>query len=64
LTASRSEMGLDEPEVAGWPNAGWTECVIVLPWLGVLVYLMSRAPGWQDACSADEGQLMPKLRSR
>jgi Phospholipase_D-nuclease N-terminal len=30
------------PNLSGWVKAGWTLFVIVLPWLGVVVYLIAR----------------------
>jgi uncharacterized membrane protein YcjF (UPF0283 family) len=31
-------------ELSGWGKAGWTVFLIVLPWLGALVYLITRGP--------------------
>lgn len=31
-------------EVSGWGKAGWTLFLIVLPWVGALVYLITRGP--------------------
>jgi hypothetical protein len=33
-----------DPEVSGWGKAAWTLFLIVLPWLGALVYLITRGP--------------------
>jgi len=33
-----------DPEVSGWGKAGWTLFLIVLPWVGALVYLITRGP--------------------
>lgn len=30
------------PDLSGWGKAGWTLLIFVLPWLGVLVYLVAR----------------------
>lgn len=29
-------------DLTGWGRAGWTVFVIILPWLGVLVYLITQ----------------------
>lgn len=33
----------------GWGKAGWTAFVILLPYLGVFVYLIARGRGWVNA---------------
>jgi len=35
-------------DLGGWGKAGWTLLVIVLPFLGVLVYLLARGGGMAD----------------
>jgi hypothetical protein len=45
-------------ELSGWGKAGWTLFVIVLPFLGVFVYLIARGPSMaerrmEDARRAD-----------
>ncbi len=32
-------------DLSGWGKAGWTVFVIVIPWLGVLVYLITQSAG-------------------
>jgi hypothetical protein len=32
-------------DLSGWGKAGWTVFVIVLPYLGVLIYLISQGAG-------------------
>ncbi|MGI5834907.1 MAG: SHOCT domain-containing protein [Chloroflexota bacterium] len=32
------------PDLSGWAKALWVVAIIVLPWLGVLVYLIARPP--------------------
>ena len=32
-------------DLSGWGKAGWTVFIIVLPYLGVLVYLVSQGTG-------------------
>ncbi|MER7281009.1 SHOCT domain-containing protein [Dactylosporangium sp. NPDC000244] len=31
-----------DPDVSGWGKAAWTVFLIVLPWIGALVYLVAR----------------------
>ncbi|HUJ67723.1 MAG TPA: SHOCT domain-containing protein [Acidimicrobiales bacterium] len=35
-------------DMGGWAKAGWTIFVIVLPFLGVLIYLIARGKSMQD----------------
>jgi hypothetical protein len=35
-------------DLSGWGKAGWTIFIILIPWLGVLVYLIARGHGMQD----------------
>lgn len=37
-----------DDSLSGWAKAGWTILVIVLPYLGVLVYLIARGRGMSD----------------
>ena len=32
-------------DLSGWGKAGWTVFVIVIPWVGVLVYLITQSAG-------------------
>ena len=45
-------------DIGGWGKAGWTIFVIVLPFLGILVYLIAegRAMGERSAKQAQEAQ--------
>jgi phospholipase D-like protein len=36
------------PELSGWAKAGWTVFVVVLPFLGVLVYLVVNGSGMSE----------------
>jgi hypothetical protein len=36
------------PDLGGWGKAGWLLLVLVLPFLGVLVYLIARGGGMAD----------------
>lgn len=29
------------PDISGWAKAGWTACMAVLPFVGVLIYLIT-----------------------
>jgi Short C-terminal domain/Phospholipase_D-nuclease N-terminal len=35
-------------DLSGWGKAGWTVFVIILPFLGVLIYLISQSKGMTD----------------
>jgi uncharacterized membrane protein YcjF (UPF0283 family) len=35
-------------DISGWGKAGWTVCVIVIPLIGVLVYLMTQGRGMSE----------------
>ncbi len=35
-------------DLSGWGKGGWTVFVIVLPWLGVLVYLITQSAGMTE----------------
>ena len=39
---------LRRPELSGWAKAGWTVFVVVLPFLGVLVYLIANGSGMSE----------------
>lgn len=41
------------PEVSGWGKAAWVVFLIVLPFLGVLVYLISQSTGMTERRSKD-----------
>jgi hypothetical protein len=43
-------------DVSGWGKAGWTAFVIVLPFLGVLVYLIAQGKQMADRRMADAQQ--------
>ena len=42
------------PDLSGWGKAGWTALVLVLPFIGVFVYLISQGSHMQDRRVADE----------
>ena len=39
-------------ELSGWGKAGWTLFLIVLPWLGALVYLIARGKSMNERARA------------
>jgi hypothetical protein len=40
-------------DLSGWSKAFWTIFVVVLPWLGVLIYLIARGGSMQERAMAD-----------
>lgn len=40
-------------DLSGWGKAGWIIFMVLLPWLGVLVYLIARGKGMQERAVAD-----------
>jgi Short C-terminal domain/Phospholipase_D-nuclease N-terminal len=40
-------------DLSGWAKAFWTIFVVVLPWLGVLIYLIARGGSMQERAMAD-----------
>ena len=36
------------PDLSGWGKAGWALFVVILPWLGVLIYLIVRGGSMQQ----------------
>jgi Short C-terminal domain/Phospholipase_D-nuclease N-terminal len=43
-------------DMGGWAKAGWTIFVIVLPFLGVLIYLIARGKSMQDRATQRAAQ--------
>jgi hypothetical protein len=35
-------------DIGGWGKAGWVIFVVILPWLGVLIYLIAQHDGMRD----------------
>ena len=35
-------------DLSGWGKAGWTVFVVILPWLGALVYLITQGKGMAE----------------
>jgi hypothetical protein len=40
------------PDLSGWGKAFWTIFVVILPWLGVLIYLIARGGSMQERAMA------------
>jgi Phospholipase_D-nuclease N-terminal len=40
-------------DISGWSKAGWTVAVIILPFLGVLLYLGTQGPGMAERAAKD-----------
>jgi hypothetical protein len=41
-------------DMSGWGKAGWSVLVLVLPFLGVFIYLVSQGHHMQDRAAADQ----------
>ena len=54
-------------DISGWAKAGWTIFVIVLPFLGIFVYLISQGKGMgeraQQRAQAQQAQVDDYVRS-
>ena len=54
-------------QISGWGKAGWTVFLIVLPWLGALVYLITRGPSMnaraRERAAAHEAEVREFVRS-
>jgi hypothetical protein len=54
-------------DISGWAKAGWTVLVIVLPFLGIFVYLISQGKAMgeraQQRVQAQQGQMDDYVRS-
>lgn len=40
------------PDLSGWAKAGWTLAIVVLPWVGVLAYLIVRGGSMHERSRA------------
>jgi hypothetical protein len=40
-------------DLSGWGKAGWVFFLVVLPWLGALIYLIARGDSMQERAIAD-----------
>ena len=54
-------------DVSGWGKAGWTILVIILPFLGIFIYLITQGGGMgqraQDRAQAQQSQMDDYVRS-
>jgi hypothetical protein len=54
-------------DLSGWAKAGWTIVVVVLPYLGVLIYLVTQSKGMAERRMAEswaaEAQFNEHIRS-
>jgi hypothetical protein len=50
-------------DLSGWAKAGWTVFVIVLPFLGVLIYLISQSKGMTERNLAQQAQVKSEADS-
>jgi putative oligomerization/nucleic acid binding protein/phospholipase D-like protein len=54
-------------DISGWAKAGWTIFVIILPFLGIFVYLISQGKGMgeraQQKAQAQQAQMNDYVRS-
>jgi putative oligomerization/nucleic acid binding protein/phospholipase D-like protein len=54
-------------DISGWAKAGWTVFVIILPFLGIFVYLISQGKGMgeraQNRAKAQQAQVDDYVRS-
>jgi Phospholipase_D-nuclease N-terminal len=54
-------------DVSGWAKAGWTIFVIILPFLGIFIYLISQGKGMgeraQQRAQAQQSQMDDYVRS-
>ena len=45
-----------DPDVGGWGKAGWTFLIVILPWLGILIYLIARGGGMAERALAKQAR--------
>ena len=44
------------PDLSGWAKAGWTLFIIILPFLGLLIYLIVRGQGMSERAQQDAAE--------
>jgi hypothetical protein len=49
-------------DITGWVKALWVIFVVLLPWLGVLVYLISQHEGWAQRNTREAAREQDELR--
>lgn len=50
-------------DLSGWAKAGWTVFVLVLPVIGILVYLIARGPSMHERAARQASQQDEAFRS-
>ena len=48
-------------DISGWAKAGWTVAVIILPFLGVLIYLGTQGPGMAERAAKAQEQAKQQM---
>ncbi len=51
-----------DPETSGWGKAFWTFFVVILPWLGILIYLIARGGGMAERAMMKQKQQEDYIR--
>ncbi len=51
-----------DPETSGWGKAFWTFFVVILPWLGILIYLIARGGGMTERAIMKQKQQEEYIR--
>jgi len=49
------------PDISGWGKAGWTVFVILLPFLGILIYLIAEGKGMGERRLQDAQQAQSQM---
>ncbi len=50
-------------DLSGWGKAGWTIFIVVLPWLGVLIYLIARGKSMGERAMKQAADQEKAMRS-
>lgn len=50
-------------DLSGWGKAGWTIFIVVLPWLGVLIYLIARGKSMTERAMKQAADQEKAMRS-
>ena len=48
-------------ETSGWAKAGWVLVLFILPFLGVLIYLIARGHGMRDRAIAEQAEMRKQM---
>jgi hypothetical protein len=49
-------------DLSGWGKAGWSIFIIILPFLGILIYLIARGKGMQERSAERAAQQQQEFR--